>query len=92
VNIKLFHDSLTVIKESRKRLIWIGITPKNKIPAAIGWLTCLALINSAKQFQPYNNNQTLSTKRGQLHESNDAIVFYQKPCLSPTHLSLDPSQ
>ena len=28
---------------------------------------------------------------GRLHESNGAIVFYQKPCLSPTHLSLDPS-
>ena len=31
------------------------------------------------------------TNWGQLHESNDAIVIYQKPCLPPTHLSLYPS-
>jgi len=43
------------------------------------------LLESYYVVLPTTTTKPYPTKWGWLHESNDTIVFYQKPCLSPTH-------
>jgi len=53
-------------------------------PYFIDWHLCLYSTNTTTT----TTTKPYPTKWGQLHELNDTIVFYQKPCLSPTHYSL----